>query len=321
MKAVFSKSLEGSISIDGSSTVFPISEAVAEEARSSSELRKLRVGVSSSGTGGGFKKFCKAELDITGASRPIKEVEIEACKKTGVEFIELPVAYDGIAVVAHPSNSCVETMSVETLNKIWQPAAEAKITNWKQIDPRCPDMALKLFGPGFDSGTFDYFSEVIMGKSGRSRPDFTKSEDDNVLVTGVEGEKGSLGYFGFAYYQENQSRLKLLKIDSGAGPVAPSMRSISSGDYAPLSRPIFIYVSKKSAERPEVKRFVKFYIEKAAEMATAVGYVPLGSGPEKMSSIYKQVENRFEALKLGTLFQGLEKNQKLSLEDLMKKNL
>lgn len=308
------KTYSGRISIDGSSTVFPISEAVAEEARSNAELRKLRVGVNFSGTGGGFKKFCNGELDITGASRPIKRVEREACKKAGVEFIELPVAFDGIAVVANKKNKCATSLTTAELKRIWEPAAKGKITSWNQIKPECDDIPLKLYGPGLDSGTFDYFTEVIVGKSKSSRPDFTKSEDDNVLVNGIEGDVGSLGYFGFAYYTENQSKLRLIKVDNGAGPVAASAKTIADGSYEPLSRPVFIYVSKKSAKRPEVKRFVEFYIDQAAELSPAVGYVALAP---RGQGLYKMVQKRFESLKTGSIYTNTE-GSRVILEDALR---
>lgn len=315
--SVSAESLKGKISIDGSSTVYPITEAVAEEARSNADLKKVRVGVNISGTGGGFKKFCKGETDVSDASRPIKASEMETCKKNGVDYVELPIAFDGIAVVVNKSNTCIDEISVADLKRIWEPAAEGKITNWKQVSAKCPDMPLKLYGPGLDSGTFDYFTEVINGKGGSSRPDFTKSEDDNILVTGIEGDKGSLGYFGFAYYVENQAKLKVLKIkDGSAAAIEPTKQTIANASYRPLSRPIFIYVSKKSAEKPEVAAFVNFYIENASRLADAVGYVSLAHTPKEVTRIYSMIKDRFTKRTLGTVF-GKEDSHKKPVSQLL----
>lgn len=308
------------VSIDGSSTVFPISEAVAEEARQVEELSDVRVGVSMSGTGGGFKKFCKKELDITGASRPIKPTELEACAKAGVEFIELPVAYDGIAVVTNKANQCVDELTVAQLKNIWEPAAQGKITNWNQINPDCPDQDLSLYGPGHDSGTFDYFTKVIVGKSKSSRADYTASEDDNTLVQGIIGDKGALGYFGFAYYIENASRLKVLGVNSEGRSVEPKTSTISDGSYSPLSRPIFIYVSKEAAKRPEVAALTRFYVESAHTLAPAVGYVSLGSDKVSAKAIYNLVLERFEKRQTGSLFTSRQ-SEKVSLERRLKQAL
>ncbi|PIR22607.1 MAG: protein sphX [Deltaproteobacteria bacterium CG11_big_fil_rev_8_21_14_0_20_45_16] len=311
--------LRGQISIDGSSTVYPLSEAVAEEALTDAQLKKVRVGVKLSGTGGGFKKLCHGEIDLSGASRPIKTSEIEACKANKVEFVEIPVAYDGIAVVVNPANTCINELSVEQLNKIWGKEADGKINNWKQVNEKCPDLALKLYGPGTDSGTFDYFTEVINGESKSSRADFVKSEDDNMLVTGVSREKGGLGYFGFAYYQENKDKLRLIPIKASATSeaVLASPATIANGAYAPLSRPIFIYVSKKAAERPEVKAFVDFYIRKSAELANSVGYVALGDSAQANNEIYSLISKRFDLMKTGSLFQN-EAHVKISLRERLK---
>lgn len=295
---------QGSISIDGSSTVFPISEGVAEAALYNPELSELRIGVNMSGTGGGFKKFCKGEIDITGASRPIKPSEIKMCEEAKVGFVELPIAYDGISVVRNRENACVSEMSVEQLRKIWEPAAEGKITNWSQISKNCPDMELKLYGPGLDSGTFDYFTAAIVGKEGQSRPDFTKSEDDNILAMGIAGDKGALGYFGFAYYLENKDKVESLAIipEAQIEGVKPQVATIADGSYKPLARPIFIYVSTTAAQRPEVKAFIKFYIDQAAEMASSVGYVALGDSEIKNNELYRLVQSRFDSLSMGSLF-------------------
>jgi phosphate transport system substrate-binding protein len=268
------KILKGTVKVDGSSTVFPITEAVAEEFGKVREHRRIRVTVGVSGTGGGFKKFLAGETDINDASRPIKQREIDIARKNGIQYIELPVAYDGLSVVVNKSNTWVDYLTVAELHKIWKPGSTVK--TWKDIRSNWPDKKIQLYGPGTDSGTFDYFTEVINGKSQVSRSDFTKSEDDNVLVTGVAGDKGSLGYFGFAYYVENKDKLKVVPIKQGSKkPVAPTMTTINNGSYAPLSRPIFIYVNLKSAKKPEVREFVRFYLKQAKELVKEVGYVPL----------------------------------------------
>lgn len=258
---------------DGSSTVFPITEAVAEEfGKVSSD--KVMVGIS--GTGGGFKRFCRGETDISDASRPIKAKEVAACKEMGIEYIELEVAYDGLVVVINPSNTWVDSLTVAELKKIWEPSAQGSVTKWSQIRSSFPDEEIKLFGPGTDSGTFDYFTEVINGKSAASRGDYTASEDDNVLVEGVSSEKGGLGYFGLAYYEQNMNKLKVVPVNGGSGVVVPSLETVQNGTYTPLSRPLFIYVSMKSLkEKPALQKFVEFYLQNASELAKEVGYVPL----------------------------------------------
>ena len=269
-----SPTLKGTVKVDGSSTVFPITEAVAEEFGKVKAHRRVRVTVGVSGTGGGFKKFLAGETDINDASRPIKQREIDKAKKNGVKYIELPVAYDGLSVVVNKSNTWVDYLTVAELHKIWKRGSTVK--TWKDIRSNWPKKKIQLYGPGTDSGTFDYFTEVINGKSQVSRSDFTKSEDDNVLVTGVAGDKGSLGYFGFAYYVENKDKLKVVPIKQGdKKPVAPTMTTINNGSYAPLSRPIFIYVNLKSAKKPEVREFVRYYLKHAKELVAEVGYVPL----------------------------------------------
>lgn len=285
------------IKIDGSSTVYPITEAMAEEFQKA-KRGAVRVTVGISGTGGGFKKFCRGETDITGASRSILKEEIDACKKNGIEFIELPVAYDGLAMMVNPANTWVKSLTVADLKKMWEPDAQGKITKWNQIRPEWPDAPLKLFGPGADSGTFDYFTEAVMGKAKSSRGDFTASEDDNILVQGITGDKYAIGYFGFAYYEENKNRLKLVPVDGGKGPVLPSEKTVMDGTYQPLSRPLFIYISKKSAAKPEVKEFVEFYLKNAPKLVKQVRYIPL---PEKA---YKLAEERFAKGKTGTIFGG-----------------
>lgn len=236
--------LRGTVSLDGSSTVFPISEAVAEEFGSVQPRVRVTVGVS--GTGGGFKKFLAGETDINNASRPIKAKELNMAREKGIEFLELPIAYDGLSIVVNKSNNWVNHLSIAELNKIWQ--AGSTVKTWKDVRASWPNITIKLYGPGTDSGTFDYFTETVNGKLGASRPDYTSSEDDNALVQGVSGDTGSLGYFGFAYYEANKSRLKLVPIDGGNGPILPSAKSINDGSYAPLSRPVFIYVRNKALE-------------------------------------------------------------------------
>lgn len=280
--------LAGSVKVDGSSTVFPITEAVAEEFRGLSPDVKVTVGIS--GTGGGFKKFAAGETDISNASRKIKDPEKEACAKNGIEPIELKVAYDGLAVVVHPKNTWVDSLTVEQLRLIWQP--ESTVTTWSDVNPDWPAEKIKLYGPGTDSGTFDYFTEAINGKEKVSRPDFTASEDDNVLVGGVESDKNALGYFGYAYYAENKNKLKLVAIDGGKGPVRPSPETVRDGSYFPLARPLFIYVKKESLGRPEVAAFARFYLEHAEQMVTEVKYVPVK--PEEAEQASKSLESAFE---------------------------
>jgi len=303
-------SQEKMIKIDGSSTVYPITEAVAEEFQ---KIKKggIRVTVGISGTGGGFKKFCRGETDISDASRPIVKKEMDTCKEATIEYIELPVAYDGLAVVINPKNNWVTSMTVAELKKIWEPAAERKITKWNQVNPAFPDVPLKLYGPGVDSGTFDYFTEAIVGKSRSSRGDFTASEDDNVLVQGIASDKGGLGFFGYAYYAENPDKLKLVAIDGGKGPVLPSEKTVMDGTYHPLSRPIFIYVNKKAAVRPEVKEFVEFYLKHASKLIKQVKYIPL---PDKA---YRLATERFTKGVTGSVFGG-EAKIGLKIEDLLK---
>lgn len=265
--------LAGTITIDGSSTVYPITEAVAEEFRM--EQKDVRITVGVSGTGGGFKKFGRGEIDINNASRPIKEQEAEQCRESNVDYVELTVAFDGLAVVVNKDNTWAKDITVDELKKIWEPSAQEKITRWSQVREGWPDEEFNLYGPGVASGTYDYFTEAVVGKSGASRGDFTASEDDNVLVQGIEGDKNALGFFGLAYYEENKERLKLVGVDGGKGIVIPSAQTVKEGTYAPLSRPIFIYVTKSAAARPEVQSFVQFYLENAAELVADVGYIAL----------------------------------------------
>ena len=257
------------IKIDGSSTVFPISEAMAEEFMAQNRGTQVTVGVS--GTGGGFKKFCAGELDITGASRPIKGSEADECKAKGIEYVQVEVARDALTVVVNRSNPLTEITS-EQLKKIWEPAAEGKITKWNQVDSSWPNAAMALFGPGTDSGTFDYFTAAIVGEEGASRTDYTASEDDNTLVTGISGNVNALGYFGMAYYLANQGTLKALSVDG----IAPTPANVENGTYKPLSRPIYIYVKKSSLTgNPQVRSFVEFVLNNAPDIVPEVGYVPL----------------------------------------------
>ncbi len=284
------------IKIDGSSTVYPITEAVAEEFQIKT---KTKVTVGESGTGGGFKKFCRGETDISNASRPILQKEMDACKEAGVQFIELPVAFDGLTVVVNTKNDWIKSISAQDLKKIW--SSGSSIKNWKQINPAYPDKALALYGPGTASGTFDYFTEAINGKAKSSRTDYTPSEDDNVLVQGVSSNVGGMAYFGLAYYEENKDKLTALSISpkAGAAAVAPSFESVKNGSYQPLSRPLFIYVNATAAAfKPEVKAFVNFYLQNAPELVKEVKYVPL---PDED---YAAVKEHFKALKPGTGFNG-----------------
>lgn len=304
--------LSGVVRVDGSSTVFPVSEAVAEEFGRKHE--KVRVTVGISGTGGGFKKFCAGEIDISDASRPIKETEVELCRKNGIEWIELPIAYDGIAVVVHPKNDWVDQLTVQELRTIWAPEAQGKVTRWNHVRPGWPDRELHLFGAGVDSGTYDYFTEAVVGKEHASRGDFTSSEDDNVLVQGVSTDENALGFFGFAYYLENQDKLKIVPIDGGQGPVTPTVETIKNGRYQPLSRPIFIYVKKTALDRPEVAAFVQFYLDHVGKLAQEVGYVPLSS------STYARLHQRVKDRVTGSLFGGKGSQVGANIEKLLEQS-
>ena len=302
------------IKVDGSSTVFPIAEAVAEEFNKSHQNVRITVGVS--GTGGGFQKFCRAETDISDASRPIKPTEIESCKKAGIEFIELPIAYDGIALVVNPKNTWATSMTVAELKALWEPAAQGKITRWSQVRPSWPDREIHLFGAGVDSGTYDYFTEAIVGKEGASRGDFTSSEDDNVLVQGIANDELALGFMGIAYVEQNQGKLKIVPVDDGKkengdGPIAASAEAVRNGTYQPLSRPLFIYVSQKSAERPEVQQFVGRFFADSKDLVAEVGYVPL------TDPIYPLVQKHFEERKTGTAFGAGGSQVGVTLEELL----
>lgn len=311
--ASLSQAAEGLIKVDGSSTVYPITEAVAEEYQ---KMKKgaVKVTVGISGTGGGFKKFCRGETDIANASRPILKKEMEDCAKSGIKYVELPVAYDALTVVVHPDNTWAKNMTVAELKKMWEPAAQGTITRWNQVNPAWPDAPLKLFGPGADSGTFDYFTEAIVGKSKSSRGDFTASEDDNVLVQGVSRDKNALGYFGLAYFTENAKKLKAVAIieKEGKPAVSPSFETVKNDTYQPLARPIFIYVSDKSLDKAEVKEFVNFYLKQAPKLVKEVKYVPL---PD---SAYKLASDNFNNRKVGTGFGGIAEVG-VSVEDLLKR--
>jgi phosphate transport system substrate-binding protein len=273
--------LSGKVEIDGSSTVYPISEAMAEEFTLSTG-GGVRATVGQSGTGGGFKRFCGGETDISNASRPIKDSEKELCGSNGVGYVDFLVGLDGIAVVTNPKNDYAACITVAELKRIWEPNSTVKM--WSDVRPAWPKKEIKLYGPGTNSGTFDYFTEAVMGQEDASRADYTASEDDNVLVQGVEGDEFALGYFGYAYYEENQSRLKHLAVDPGSGCVDPTTETIKTGTYKPLSRPLFIYVNKAALARPEVNAFVKFYLENAAELVPQVGYVAL-EGAQYQSAV------------------------------------
>lgn len=297
------------VKVDGSSTVFPITEAVAEDFQAFKK-GAIRVTVGISGTGGGFKKFCRNEIDVVNASRPITAAEIEACKQQGVQFIEMPIAYDALTVVINPKNNWSQTITVEELKKIWEPEAQGKITQWNQINPAWPDKKIKLYGAGADSGTFEYFTEAIVGKAKSSRGDFTASEDDNVLVQGVASDIYALGFFGFAYYIENSKRVTAAAVDSGNGGVLPSAATVENNSYKPLSRPIFIYINAKSADKPEVDEFVKFYMANAPTLVDEVKYFPLSK------EVYQLNLEHLQKRKVGTVFKGSGVN--IKLEDILK---
>jgi phosphate transport system substrate-binding protein len=302
--------LAGDVLIDGSSTVFPITAAAAEEFSMMNPDVRASVGVS--GTGGGFKKFCAGETDISNASRPIKQSEIDSCAKNGVEFIELPVAYDGLSVIVSPSNDFVQCLTIAELQTIWAPESQGTVTNWNQVRSDFPDHAMVLLGAGTDSGTFEYFTESVNGEAGASRGDYLATEDDNVTITGVGGDTYALGYLGYAYVIENQDKVKPVAIDGGNGCVDPSFESIADGSYAPFSRPLFIYVNAKSAVRPEVQAFVEYYLSADFTpliQTPQVGYVALSD------ELYAAIANRFATGVTGTLHQ---EGQKLTLDQYLK---
>lgn len=288
------------VKIDGSSTVYPPTEAVAEDFQKSKK-GSVKVTVGISGTGGGFKKFCRGETDISNASRPILKQEMEECAKNGIKYIELPIGFDALTVVINPKNTFLKSITVAELKQMWEPSAQGKVTKWNQINPSWPDAPLKLFGAGSDSGTFDYFTEAINGKAKASRGDYTASEDDNVLVQGVSRDVNAIGYFGYAYYAENQDKLKAVPIVEKAGkpPVAPSVETVIRGTYQPLARPIFIYVNAKSAEKAEVKEFTEYYLKQGKKLVAEVKYVPLTDAD------YAHALKNFQTRRTGTAFGGV----------------
>ena len=301
------------IQLDGSSTVFPISEAVAEEFQKANPGTRVTVGIS--GTGGGFQKFCRGETDISDASRPIRPTEIETCKKAGIEYIELPIAYDGLAVVVNPKNTWATSVTVAELKTLWSPDAQGNVLRWNQVRSSWPNREVRLFGAGVDSGTYDYFTEAVVGKEGASRGDFTSSEDDNVLVQGIGSDELALGFLPFAYVEQNHDKLKLVPVDdgkaeNGTGPLAPSAETVRNGTYQPLSRPLFIYVAKKAAERPEVQKFVDAYFG-ASALIREVGYVEL------TPQIYDLAKKHFAERKVGTAFGAGGSQVGLTLEQLL----
>jgi phosphate transport system substrate-binding protein len=304
------------ITVDGSSTVFPIAEAVAEEfGKSNPNVRTPTVGIS--GTGGGFQKFCRGETDISNASRPIRPAEIEACKKAGVEYIEVPIAYDGLAIVVNPKNTWATTITVDELKTLWSPEAQGKITRWNQVRASWPNREIRLFGAGVDSGTYDYFTEATVGKEGASRGDFTSSEDDNVIVQGVSSDELALGFLPLAYVEANRDKLKIVpvedgKADNGAGPIIPSAQTVRDGTYQPLSRPLFIYVSRKAADRPEIQQFVSMFFDRT-DLVKEVGYIEL------TPQIYDMARKHFADRKTGTAFGEGGSQVGMTLEALLAK--
>jgi phosphate transport system substrate-binding protein len=304
------------ITLDGSSTVFPIAEAVAEEfGKANPNVRTPTVGIS--GTGGGFQKFCRGETDISNASRPIRPAEIEACKTAGIEYIEVPIAYDGIAIVVSPKNTWANSITVAELKTMWAPEAQGKITRWNQIRPSWPNREIRLFGAGVDSGTYDYFTEATVGKEGASRGDFTSSEDDNVIVQGVGSDELALGFLPLAYVEENRERLKVVPVDdakpdNGAGPMAPSAETVRGGTYQPLSRPLFVYVARKAADRPEVQQFVEMFFSRD-DLVREVGYIEL------TPQIHELARKHFADRKVGTAFGEGGSQVGMTLEALLAK--
>ncbi|KYC34820.1 ABC transporter substrate-binding protein [Scytonema hofmannii PCC 7110] len=288
------------IKIDGSSTVYPISDAVAKEFGKTPEGQKVSIDVQFSGTTGGFRKFCAGETDISNASRPILIQEMDACVKAGVAFIELPVAFDALTVAVNPQNSWAKDVTVAELKKVWNKAAQGKVTNWNQIRGTYPNRPLKLYGAGKDSGTYDYFNEAIVGNKSNSRSDYTGSEDDNVLVDGISKDPNALGYIPFAYFESNQNKLKALAIDNGKVSISPSSEVVKNAQYQPLSRPLFIYINSKSTQdQPELRAFVEFYLKNAQKLATTVGYIPLPDEGYKLTKI------QYDKGEIGTAFKGV----------------
>ncbi len=303
----------GTTDIDGSSTVFPITEAMVEDwGDFIGGSARLVIGIS--GTGGGFKKFCAGDTDINDASRPIKSSEVQKCAEKGVEFIELPVAIDGLTVGVNPDNDFVQCVTMEELHTMWRPEAEGEIKRWNQIRPDWPDEKLRLYGPGVDSGTFDYFTETVNGEAQASRGDFTSSERDNVLVQGIAGDRGSLGYFGYSYLVENRDKLKMVAVDSGSGCIFPTDETINDGTYSPLSRPLFIYVSKEAWAEQEVKDFVSYFVShERSDLLSELGFVPFPK------TVHELVLDRFQRGLTGTIFGG-ENPQKGTVEEILSAN-
>ncbi len=301
-----------SIKIDGSSTVYPITKEIAERFQVSKK-EPVAIDVEFSGTGGGFDKFCRGETDISNASRPIQLDEMAACNQAEVRYIELPVAFDALTVVVNPQNDWLDSITLEELEKIWSPAAEQKITRWNQIRSSFPDRPLNLYAPGTDSGTFDYFTEAVMGEAGASRTDYTASEDDDILVKGVSQDPNALGYFGLAYYEQRADEMKAVAIDSGNGAILPSRETVEQAQYQPLARPLFIYINAVSAQNnPALRQFIDFYLEQAPETVNEVGYVPL---PEEAYHIDKVTFHRGE---VGTVFEG-ESQFNLTIPELLRR--
>ena len=293
-----STDLSGTIEIDGSSTTYPITEAMAEEFGDLTD-GNVKVVVGISGTGGGFKKFCAGETVVSNASRPIKQKEIDLCAEAGIEYVEIPVAIDGLSVMVNPGNDFVECVTIDELHTLWRPEAEETVTKWSEVRAGWPDREVRLYGPGTDSGTFDYFTETVNGDSGASRGDFLASEDDNVLVTGIGGDPNSLGYFGYAYYSENQDRLKIVGIDGGNGCITPSDETINNGAYSPLSRPLFIYVRADVLEEPHIRGFLEFYLsEGSRELISETGYIPFED------TVYDLVMAKVQGAITGAAFGG-----------------
>ncbi|MSO19035.1 MAG: PstS family phosphate ABC transporter substrate-binding protein [Acidobacteria bacterium] len=306
-EAPVASQLTGAVLIDGSSTVYPITEAVAEEFQKLYPQVRVTVGIA--GTGGGFKRFLAGETDINDASRPVLTEEVETAVKNGLQFVELPIAYDGLSILVNSKNDFVSTLSVAELKKMWEPGS--KVKRWSDVRPTWPAREIHFFGAGTDSGTFDYFTEAINGKAKAIRGDFSASEDDNVLVQGIAGDVDAIGFFGFAYYAANRDKLKLVAVDNGAGPILPSPETIRDGSYAPLSRPVFIYVAAKAEARPEVKAFVDFYLAQGGPLATEVGYIQL---PDTIGGLVKQ---RWASKVAGSVFHGHAKEGQLNLEALL----
>lgn len=307
--------LEGKVEIDGSSTVYPITEAIAEEFNLENPKVKVTIGVS--GTGGGIKKFIRNEIDVADASRPIKNSEDSLCKAAGIEYIELPIAYDGLAVVVHPENTWVNDITVKELKMLWEPSAQGKIKTWNQIRSSWPNQEIHLFGAGTQSGTFDYFTEAIVGEARSCRGDYTASEDDNVLVQGISSDKNALGFFGLDYFVANKQKLKLIPINdendsNGKGAISPSEETVKNGTYQPLSRPLFVYFNKKSLDRPEVLNFGNYFIKNAPTLVAEAGYVPL------TQNIYDLISLRFSKKTSGSVFLNMKSSVGVKMEEILK---